>query len=238
LDEGDLFRGRAAPEPNVSLEAIKKVAESVGLPPDFRSDTHTDDAVSPLSFLFYLYGVVHSSEYRTKYAADLALDYPRVPLSPSSALYRDLLSAGADLVALHTLRPDFPYASWAKGPPAKSPFAVSTPCYSGGKVASIERGFPKFEAPRIYISPQCWFEGVDEATWESVIGGYQVCEKWLKARSPKRGEDSASLTKDEVTYYVQLLRVLKATSLVVARIDASIATSGGWPKAFSRGPIR
>jgi hypothetical protein len=35
---------------------------------------------------------------------------------------------------------------------------------------------------RVYINKDQWFEGVQPEVWESHIGGYQVCEKWLKDR--------------------------------------------------------
>ena len=35
-----------------------------------------------------------------------------------------------------------------------------------------------------------YFEGVEKEVWEFMIGGYQVCEKWLKDR--KKAERSPS----------------------------------------------
>ncbi|MBK9421649.1 MAG: hypothetical protein IPN44_11480 [Flavobacteriales bacterium] len=32
------------------------------------------------------------------------------------------------------------------------------------------------------------FKGVPEAVWQYHVGGYQVCEKWLKDRGPKKGK--------------------------------------------------
>jgi len=32
------------------------------------------------------------------------------------------------------------------------------------------------------MNPSRWFEGVPETVWNFHVGGYQICEKWLKDR--------------------------------------------------------
>jgi hypothetical protein len=39
---------------------------------------------------------------------------------------------------------------------------------------------------RVYINKTQFFEGVPKDVWEFHIGGYQVCEKWLKDRKGRR----------------------------------------------------
>jgi hypothetical protein len=176
----------------------------------------------------YIYAVLHSPTYRTRYAEFLKSDFPRVPPTSEVKLFRSLCAKGAELVALHLLespkleKPEIGY-------PVKGPSVV-------------EKGFPKYVAPgepepgtgkpltrgRVYISKddpqsgtkgQC-FEGVPPEVWNFHIGGYQVCEKWLKDR---RGR---TLTYDDLEHYRKVVTALNETIRLMAEIDAAIPK---WP---------
>ena len=74
---------------------------------------------------------------------------------------------------------------------------------------------------RVYINPTRYFEGVPEN-----VGGYQVCEKWLKDR---RGR---TLSDEDVLHYQRVVVALKETLRLMAEIDSVIETHSGWPGAF------
>ena len=73
------------------------------------------------------------------------------------------------------------------------------------------------------------FRGVSEAVWESHVGGYQVCEKWLKDRKGR------TLSKDDIAHYQKIVVALSETIRTTAEIDQVIGTHGGWPGAFATG---
>ena len=50
-----------------------------------------------------------------------------------------------------------------------------------------------------------YFEGVEPEVWDVHIGGYQVCEKWLKDR---RGRE---LSYDDLKHYRQVVVALRET---------------------------
>jgi hypothetical protein len=89
---------------------------------------------------------------------------------------------------------------------------------------------------RVYISkdnPKTgkrgqYLEGVPAEVWEFQVGGYQVCEKWLKDR---RGRN---LTNADLEHYERIVIALKETIRLMAEIDTAIDSSGGWPRAFER----
>lgn len=70
------------------------------------------------------------------------------------------------------------------------------------------------------------FRGVSEEVWNFRIGGYQVCEKWLKDR---RGR---TLTADDITHYHRIVIALHETIRIMREIDEAIEAHGGWPDAF------
>jgi Type ISP C-terminal specificity domain len=64
---------------------------------------------------------------------------------------------------------------------------------------------------------------VSEAVWNFNIGGYQVCEKWLKDRKGR------NLSVDERTHYQKIIIALSETIRLMKAIDEVIEKHGGWP---------
>lgn len=64
------------------------------------------------------------------------------------------------------------------------------------------------------------FEGIRPEVWNFHIGGYQVCQKWLKDRKGR------TLTYDELAHYQKAVVALKETIRLMGEIDALI---GNWP---------
>ena len=73
------------------------------------------------------------------------------------------------------------------------------------------------------------FRGVPEAVWTYHIGGYQVCEKWLKDRKGR------VLSGDDIAHYQKIVVALSETMRLMQEIDEVIEEHGGWPGAFSGG---
>ena len=77
------------------------------------------------------------------------------------------------------------------------------------------------------------FRGVSEAVWNFHIGGYQVCEKWLKDRKGR------TLSNDDIAHYQRIVVALNETIRLMQEIDEVIEQHGGWPGAFvTEGEIR
>ncbi len=220
--------GRSGRRPNLSREFVSNFEGRLGL--SFVSDGKGDlkKTFGPEDVFNYIYAVFHSPMYRTRYAEFLKSDFPRVPLTSDVKQFRTLCGLGAELVALHLL----------ESPKLGRPIARYP--VTGPNI--VEKGFPKYLAPgepepgagkpltagRIYISkpePQSgakgqYLEGVPPEVWNFHIGGYQVCEKWLKDR---RGR---TLTYDDLEHYRKVVTALGETIRLMAEIDAAIPK---WP---------
>jgi hypothetical protein len=75
---------------------------------------------------------------------------------------------------------------------------------------------------RVYVNPGQYFEGVGKEVWEFMIGGYQVCEKWLKDR--KKAERCLSL--DDLKHYMKIVVSLRETVRIMKEIDQLVPN---WP---------
>ena len=206
------MQGKQGRIPNLNPDFVSAFASRLGL--SFVSDGHGDLATTfgPEDIFHYIYAVFHSPTYRQRYAEFLKIDFPRVPMTSSPELFRKLCILGEELVALHLL--ESPYLSQL----------VTRYPVVGDNI--VEKGFPKFVAYEegqpgyVYINRTQYFEGVPKDVWEFHVGGYQVCEKWLKDR---RGRQ---LSFDDLMHYQKVVVAIKETMRLMNEIDKAIPK---WP---------
>jgi predicted helicase len=187
--------------------------------------------VTPEDIFHYAYAVFHSPDYRTRYAEFLKIDFPRLPLTFSLDLFRALANFGSELVALHLMEsPKLDNFITAYNGP-KNP-EVGRVGWSDDTVwldaAATKKGYPAKPG-------SIGFLGVPEAVWNFHIGSYQVCEKWLKDRGPKKGKPGRILTEEDINHYQKIVVALNETIRIMKEIDEVIDKHGGWPGAFATG---
>jgi len=181
----------------------------------------------PRDLFDYIYAVLHSPGYRSRYAEFLKSDFPRIPRSATRATFAALAALGRQLVGLHLLRPE-------DAPILKTPDIR----FAGTGEARVEKGYPEYKNGKVMINASRWFEDVPKATWEFHVGGYQVCEKWLKDRAAKGGKKPSPgrvLTEEDILHYRRVVVALTETRHLMAEIDKVIEKHGGWPGAFQTG---
>ena len=188
------------------------------------STTLTDVELSSEAFS-YIYAVLHSGTYRTRYAEFLKVDFPRIPLPGGLKLFRDLASFGKELVALHLLE--------------SSNINKQITTYIGPKAPRVQRiGWSDdtvwidAAATKMGLATKpgtVGFRGVPEAVWKFRIGCYQVCEKWLKDRKDR------TLSPDDIAHYQKIVVALHETMRLMKEIDKVVEKNGGWPGAFGSG---
>jgi hypothetical protein len=66
---------------------------------------------------------------------------------------------------------------------------------------------------RVYYNPAQYFEGVTREIWGYRIGGYQVCNKWLKDRKDK------ILSASEIRHYCRICNAIQKTIDIQKEID-------------------
>jgi predicted helicase len=216
--------------PNLALAFLQKAESTLGLKfrENNRGDTEKSFCVEDL--VHYFVGILHSPSYRSRYAEFLRIDFPRLPLTSNPSLFRQLSCKGGDLVALHLLEDDYPAASWnVSKPSGNSPLKNLITKFVGKGDAEVAKGYPKYADEKVFINPSRYFEAVPEKVWNFHIGGYQVCEKWLKDR---RGR---TLSAEDILHYQRVVVALNETIRLMAEIDKVIESHGGWPGAFITG---
>jgi predicted helicase len=160
----------------------------------------------------YMYAVFNSPGYRTRYTEFLKIDFPRLPITGNTLLFKSLSKIGATLCGLHVL--EHPLLEKVNSQ------------YVGGRVPVIEKITWSKNSIWIDKDQTIGFTGIKEEVWDFHIGGYQVCEKWLKDRRGRK------LSKDDIEHYQKIVEALSETIRLMAEIDKVIDEHGGWPGAF------
>ncbi|HZL78977.1 MAG TPA: type ISP restriction/modification enzyme, partial [Candidatus Limnocylindrales bacterium] len=215
-EQAELVPHENGRRPNLSAEFVKQFAETVGLQviPDGRGDLKK--TFGPEDIFNYSYAIFHSPSYRERYTEFIKIGFPRVPIPDDASLFRKLCVYGSKLVELHTMK-------------AEGDSSISFDVPGNNTVEQISFVPPNKETGvrvgRVHINADQYFEGISPAVWQMRIGGYQVCEKWLKDRKGR------TLTHDDIEHYQRTVSALAETRSLMAQIDALIADHGGWPLA-------
>jgi len=174
----------------------------------FVPDGHGDltKTFGPEDVFDYVYAVLHCPTYRTRYAEFLKRDFPRIPFTSNRDLFAALAAKGRDLVALHLMES-----------PLLDALITSFPKPGSDQV---ERVTYNDNHRRVYINQAQYFDGVPKPVWDFHVGGYQVCQKWLKDRKGRK------LDNNDLMHYQRIIVALSETIRLMAEIDALIP---GWP---------
>lgn len=208
LFDSDLLSGNGSGHSNFSDTFLAALRAQLG----------EGAAPSPEQAFHFIYGIFHSQTYRSRYAEFLRIDFPRVPLTGSRKLFHSLAGLGSELVALHLLE-----SSKVNHPITE---------YLGGRAPEVEKVSWSNNTVWLDKAQTVGFKGVREEVWNFHIGGYQVCEKWLKDRKGRR------LSKDDIAHYQKIVVALSETIRLMKEIDEVIEQHGGWPGAFQTGEAK
>jgi hypothetical protein len=188
------------------------------------------DGISPEEIFCYIYTILHSPTYRARYNEFLKIDFPRIPLTSRLDLFRTLATLGGELVALHLVESPLLTGITVSYEPTLQAWR-----YTYGQPTSLQLNFNSSEKPVVekvsWSNDTVWldkaqsigFHGVPEAVWNFHVGGYQVCEKWLKDRKGR------TLSADDLAHYHRIVVALHETIRLMGEIDEAINAHGGWP---------
>jgi predicted helicase len=198
--------GYSARRANLDPKFIQELTQRLGLKwiPLDRGDLKK--TIGPEDVFNYTYAVFHSPTYRGRYAEFLKIDFPRLPLTSDLKMFRALAAKGAELVALHLMES-----------PKLNNYHTTFPLKGDDIVEKVQY---TDSDQRVWISAKQYFGGVPKAAWEFHVGGYQVCERWLKDRKGRK------LTYRDIQHYQKVIVSLSETSRLMREIDERIPN---WP---------
>ncbi len=159
--------------------------------------TNFKKEITPEEIFYYIYAVLYSNIYRAKYAEFLKIDFPRIPFTKDYKLFIKLGNLGKQLADLHLLNSKILDKTISRFPKSGT-----------DKIEKV-----KYENEKVWINNEQYFNKVAEEVWQYQIGGYQVCEKWLKDRIGN------TLSSEEIKTYCKIVTAIAKTIELQKEID-------------------
>jgi len=188
------------------LEPEKKPNISPSIFSTIKNNFNTDFRAEEI--LYYIYAILYSNTYREIYFDFLKFDFPRVPFTADSALFQQMAALGKRLVDLHLLR----------SPELEQPIARFE-----GKGEDRTITTPKYDpkTKRVWINATYYFEGITPEVWQYQIGGYQVLDKYLKARKGSSLEDPRHILR-VATALAKTIEVQKEIDALYPQVEENL----------------
>ena len=196
IDDSDDPHAYQERRPNLNSTIVTALTEAHGQEP------------SPEAIFHYIYAILYAPTYREKYADFLKREFPRVPFTADRELFAKFATLGARLTELHLL------TSPELDPPTCRFDGEGDPVVARTKAKGF-RYDP--DAQRLYVNKTQYFGPIPAEVYEYRIGGYQVCDKWLKDRKERR------LELCDIRTYCRMVTAIERTLAIQKEVDIAYA---------------
>lgn len=136
---------------------------------------------------YYIYGILHNTEYRTAFAADLKKMLPRIPLVDESRDFWSFSKAGRTLAELHLNYENRPSATGVIVTYNTIPQSEIEKAMQSGEMETINYQVEKMRFPsktdksKIIYNSQITIENIPATAYEYVVNGKSAIE-WIMER--------------------------------------------------------
>lgn len=145
-------------------------------------EAYPGEAISKEDLFYYVYGLLHSPDYRERYADNLSKELPRIPRVKTAADFWAFSRSGRTLADLHlnyeTVQP-YPLTIEAKGPLTDADYRVE-------KMKFAKKG----DKTTVIYNGKITLRGIPEAAWDYVVNGKAALDWVMERQSVKTDKDS------------------------------------------------
>ncbi len=184
------------------------------------------DEIGAEDLFYYIYGVLHVPSYRTKYAANLRKELPRIPFPKDAAQFWVLVKAGRELGRLHV---DYEEVSeypirFEKG--GREPES-GIPPEEWFRVENRNMKHPDKDQSRVVYNDHITVNGIPAEAYDYVVNGKSAIAWIMERQRVKTDKDSqivndanrfAIETMNDPAYPLRLLAKVITVSLATSRI--------------------
>lgn len=173
------------------------------------------NVITKEDIFYYVYGLLHSQEYRTQFAADLKKMLPRLPLVDTAADFKAFMEAGRKLADLHL--------NYEKRP---KPQEVVVDCKSNDCTVEKMKFKSKDDKSVIIYNNHITIRNIPQEAYEYVVNGKSAIE-WIMERYQVKVDKASQIKNDpndwakehnDPTYILDLLLSIITVSLETMKI--------------------
>ncbi|QEU34299.1 DEAD/DEAH box helicase [Stenotrophomonas maltophilia] len=224
MSEGDLLEPASA-----RAQALEAITDA-GLA-HFTS-AYVGETISKQDLFYYIYGILHSPDYRKRYADNLSKELPRIPRVRTAVDFWQFSRAGRDLAVLHLnyeTVDKYPLTIDSKGPLTDTDYRVEKMKFA--KKKDPETGKSINDRSIVIYNNKITIAGIPEAAWDYVVNGKAALD-WVMERQAVRVDKASGIVNDandwametmgNPKYPLELFQRVVTVSLETQRIVAAL----------------
>lgn len=192
----ELFAGKAKQVVRQRRDAI--TAEGLA---HFQA-AYPDEAIAREDIFYYVYGLLHSPDYRERFADNLGKDLPRIPCVTSAADFRAFSQAGRNLAQLHLGYESVAiYPAKVDGDEIGKPPRLPAAEYRVEKMRFGKSGKDK-DLSTIHYNNRITVSGIPKEAYDYVVNGKPAIE-WVMERQVIKTDKDSGIVNDANDWAVE-----------------------------------
>ena len=163
------------------------------------------EAISKEDLFYYIYGILHSPDYRERYADNLSKELPRIPRVRKAEDFWHFSKAGRDLAALHLnyeTVDKYPLDIQTKGKLADADYRVEKMKFA--KKKDPETGKSVNDRSTVIYNSKITMTGIPEAAWDYVVNGKAALD-WVMERQAVRVDKASGIVNDANDWAIETM---------------------------------
>ena len=178
---------------NSEEEPLKEYAISEFAMKTWR-DAYPSQEISEEDLFYYVYGILHSYDYREQFCNDLYSSFPRIPILAKYKDFKAFSDAGRRLAEIHlnyeTIEP-YP-ATLNETRPA---VMTDRDHYRVRKMAFVKTADKKNDLTKVRYNTRITIEDIPEKAWDYRLDGYPAL-KWIMNQQQVKTDKDSGITND------------------------------------------
>ncbi|KAF1684794.1 type III restriction endonuclease subunit R [Pseudoxanthomonas broegbernensis] len=193
---------------------------------------YPSETITKEDLFYYVYGLLHSPDYRERYADNLSKELPRIPRVRKPEDFRAFSQAGRNLAALHLnyeTVDKYPLAIEARGQLTDADYRVEKMKFA--KKKDPDTGKSVNDRGTVIYNSKITLTGIPEAAWDYVVNGKAALD-WVMERQAVRVDKTSGIVNDandwaietmgNPKYPLELFQRVVTVSLETQKIVASL----------------
>ena len=169
------------------------------------ASAYAGEAIGKEDLFYYVYGILHCSNYRERFADNLSKELPRIPAVKKTVDFWAFSKAGRALADLHlnyeTVEP-YPLTIEAKSKLTEADYRVEKMKFA--KKKDPETGKSVNDRSTVIYNPRIAIKDIPEAAWGYVVNGKAALD-WVMERQAVRTDKASGIVNDANDWAIETM---------------------------------